>query len=110
MKLPHGDSAQIPPGKLLGYLLSETHSVGRAKAKFFRSLGFNEANVNLLHRGLIRLAQSEDVKESMTTLHGTKYVIEGLLVAPSGRSVHILTVWIVDRGVEQPRFVTAYPA
>ena len=40
MKLPRSLEAIVPERKLTGYLLSETHPVGRAKAKFFRALGF----------------------------------------------------------------------
>jgi hypothetical protein len=45
MKLPNNEYAYIPPAKLLDYLLSETHSVGKSKSKYLRSSGFNEANV-----------------------------------------------------------------
>ncbi|MGH7599609.1 MAG: DUF6883 domain-containing protein [bacterium] len=43
MKLPNREKAYIPPSKLRDYLLSETHVVGRGKAKFFRMFGFKEA-------------------------------------------------------------------
>lgn len=39
MKLPRNREAIVPELKLTDYLLSETHPVGRAKAKFFRALG-----------------------------------------------------------------------
>lgn len=43
MKLENKEYAYIPLAKLLDYLLSETHPVGKSKAKYLRSLGFNEA-------------------------------------------------------------------
>ena len=41
--------------------------------------------------------------------HGWKYVVEGEIETPAGRSVVIRTVWIVDHGQSSPRLVTAYP-
>jgi hypothetical protein len=89
--------------------LSETHAVGRSKARLFRSLGFNENNVSLLKQGLIAIAHSEDVKEVISSPYGVKYIIEGLLQTPVGDSIRIRTIWIIEKGQERPRFVTAYP-
>jgi len=89
--------------------LSETHPIGRSKAKFFRGIGFNEANIAVFEKSLIEMAQTEEVAETVTTRHGTKYVVEGVVTAPSGNRVGLRTVWIVDKGQDTPRFVTAYP-
>jgi hypothetical protein len=110
MQLPNRLQAYIPSQKLSAYLLSETHAIGKAKANFFRALGFNETNVHLLEHGLLTLAHSATVQEVVSTPHGTKYVIAGLLETPSGASPRIRTVWILEIGEENPRFVTAYPA
>ena len=109
MKLPNGANAYITSQKLDRYLLSETHPIGRAKAKFLRGLGFDESTITMLERALIATAQSEEVKETISSVHGTKYVIDGMLQTPSGRLVGVRTVWIIDRGQERPRLVTAYP-
>jgi hypothetical protein len=110
MQLPNRLQAYIPSQKLSAYLLSESHAIGKAKASFFRPLGFNEANVHLLEQGLLTLAHSATVQEVVSSPHGTKYVIEGLLDTPSRASPRIRTVWILEAGEETPRFVTAYPA
>jgi|SRR5208337_1820118 len=109
MKLPNNEKAYIPPAKLIDYLLSETHSVGKAKAKFLRSVGFNEANVQLLKEGLLEIAKTKDVVEVITTPHGVKYVIDGDMATPVGLVIKMRTIWIIDNGQERPRFVTAYP-
>jgi hypothetical protein len=109
MKLPNRENASVPASKLTDYLLSETHSVGRSKAKFLRLLGFDESNVQTLEQGLLAIAQTGDVKEVAPSRHGTKYVIEGGLSAPDGRSAQVQTVWIIDAGQDRPRFVTTYP-
>ena len=48
MKLPRNRDAVILDGKLAAYLLSDTHPVGKAKAKYFRSLGYSIANADQL--------------------------------------------------------------
>jgi hypothetical protein len=68
------------------------------------------SNVHLLEQGLLTLAHSATVQEVVSSPHGTKYVIEGLLDTPSRASPRIRTVWILEAGEETPRFVTAYPA
>jgi len=109
MKLPHREEAYIPSPKLHNYLLSKIHSIGKWKAEFFLSLGFDATNVDELERHLIAIAHSEDVSEVISSAQGTKYVVDGLLQAPDGRSVQMRTVWIIDVGEDRPRFVTAYP-
>jgi len=56
------EKAYISLSKPRDYLLSETHSVGKSKAKLLRSLGFNEMNVNLLKEGLMAIAHLEMLK------------------------------------------------
>jgi len=109
MELPNKEKAYIPLAKLKDYLLSETHSVGKSKAKFLRSLGFNEVNVNLLKEGLIAIAHSGNVKDVVSSSHGVKYVINGQIKVPVGGFIEMRTVWIIDKGQSRPRFVTSYP-
>jgi len=110
MRLPNQDQAYVPPAKLNSYLLSETHTVGKSKAKFFSEFGFAKTNVDMLEHGLLSIAQVEPVKEVLSSSYGMKYIIEGNLKTPSGTVVHVQTVWIIETGDERPRFVTAYPA
>lgn len=109
MQLPNRAKAFVQSGKLTSYLLSETHIVGGAKAKFFRALGFNESNLDVLEAELLKIAKTLPVKEIKETIYGPKHVIIGSIATPTGRSVNILTVWIIDKGKSNPRFVTARP-
>ncbi|MEZ4594297.1 MAG: hypothetical protein R3D55_24615 [Chloroflexota bacterium] len=109
MHLPNRERAFVPAAKLHDYLLSASHSVGRSKAKFFRRFGFDEDSASLLEEGLVSIAQTEEVLTKMTTPFGTKYTIDGALMTPGGLSVNIRTVWIIEKGEAEPRFVTAYP-
>jgi hypothetical protein len=109
VEFPNRENAYIPLPKLKEYLLSETHSVGKSKAKLLRSFGFNETNIGLLMQGLISIAHSGEVKEALSSPHGVKYVIDGSLRTPDKGSIKIRTIWITDKDQVHPRFVTAYP-
>jgi len=110
MSLPNAEGAQVDPKKLKEYLLSETHPIGRSKAKFFRGLGFDESNFGILEEGLIGIAKTEEVLEAEPSPHGIKYVVDGFITTPSGTRIRLRTVWIVEKDQDRPRFVTAYPA
>jgi len=111
MRLPHRDRAVVPERKLTAYLLSLSHPVGGAKARFFRQLGFDESNVDRLRSELIALAQRTNVKATEQTTYGTKYVIDGSLFTPTGKKAAIRSVWIIENAEpNRPRFITAYPA
>jgi len=70
MELPNKFHAYVSISKISDYLLSETHIVGRSKARFFRSFGFDEANVSRFEQGLIHIAQIELVGEITETIYG----------------------------------------
>jgi len=54
-------------------------------------------------------AQGNPVALSEDTAFGTRYVIDGPLVAPNGRQLQVRTVWFIDKDGQTSRFVTAYP-
>jgi len=53
MKLPDVAKAYIAQRKLLDYLLSETHPMGKWKAQFLHWIRFNGSNVGALSQSLI---------------------------------------------------------
>ena len=110
MKLPNREKAYVPRAKLSDYLLSETHPVGRLKSRFFRSVGFNEANMDFLEQQLLSLAHSQEVKGISESPYGRKFIIEGNLQNPVGLQVPVCTVWVLETEDTRPRLVTAYPA
>jgi hypothetical protein len=109
MELPNKSHAYVSINKITDYLLSETHIIGKSKARFFRSFGFDETNVNQFEQGLIHIAQTELVAEITETIYGKKYVIDGELKTPSGDMIYLRTVWIIETGDDIPKLVTAYP-
>lgn len=109
MPLPNSEQAYIPPEKLTGYLLSETHAVGKEKARVFRAHGFTQEEAHMLEQGLLSIARAEEVAEEVVSPHGTKYAVEGTLTTPRGTLISLRTVWITEASDPRPRFVTAYP-
>lgn len=108
-ELPDKDKVYVSLKKLKDYLLSETHSVGKSKAKLLRSFGFNETNVHLLKEGLIALAKTGRLEEAMPSKYGVKYIIDGKLGTPEGRFIEMRTIWIIEKKQKELRFITAYP-
>lgn len=108
-KLSHVDSAYIPEKKIVSYLLSETHDSGRGKANFFRRFGFTTEAWEVLAEALQQHAREHEVTKIEPSPFGTRYVIEGTLSTPSGRTPHVRVVWFIDTGATIPRFATAYP-
>lgn len=110
MKLPGGEHAYVSPAKLHDYILSRSHLHGRAKARWCRALGFDEANAAWLAQALTAVAVQEEVTEVRSSEHGVLDVIEGDLRGSTGRTGRVRTVWVVEPGDERPKLVTAYPA
>ena len=108
MKLPNPEQAVIPREKIEGYLLSPVHSVGRHKAVFFSALGYQAGEWRILADDLraFVLGEAEQIEE---TEFGTKYEVRGEITGPNGRAAAIVTAWIVLRGEDFARFVSAYP-
>jgi PAS domain-containing protein len=107
--LPEVDKAIIEERKLREYLLSPTHSIGRFKAAFFAQLGYTQEDWLRLEEDLRAQHLSREVEEVGASRHGKKYKIEAPLVGPNGKRVELISIWIIRRGEDRPRFVTAYP-
>ncbi len=69
MKLPNAENAIVPSDKLADYLLSQSHLIGRWKARFFLSIGLRETRVDELKDALIDVAKKGQVKSTITTAY-----------------------------------------
>jgi len=108
MKLPNFEKAGVPEAKITEYMLNEAHPSNQGKAAFFLSFGFTLAAWTTLADALLNHAATHEVVSVSATEHGSKYVIEGVLVTPDGRNPDVRTVWIVEAGETVPKLVTAY--
>ena len=95
--------------KISDYLLDPAHPDNGGKAEFFRKLGFRRNEWEALASALRTLAETADVAGSMESPHGRKYAIVGRIESPEGKAATLQTIWIVDKGLDGARFVTAYP-
>lgn len=109
MPIPGAESAFIPPKKLSGYLLDPTHPVGGSKARWFLSHGYETKDPDRLATDLLRVVHDSSEFEKEETRFGVKYVVRGQLETPNGGLANIVTVWIAEIDVSQPRLITAYP-
>jgi hypothetical protein len=109
MKLPNAHLAIVDREKIVDYLLNPAHPDNGGKAKFFLGHGFTAEQWQDFAEALRRLAGSFPVIERVESQHGVKYIVIGRIETASGRSPSLRTVWIVDKGTNKPRLVTAYP-
>ncbi len=109
MKLPNAHLAIVDREKIVDYLLNPAHPDNGGKAKFFLGHGFTAEQWQDFAEALRRLGGSFPVIERVESQHGVKYIVIGRIETASGRSPSLHTVWIVDKGNENPRLVTAYP-
>jgi hypothetical protein len=64
MKMPNKENAVVAESKLKSYLLSETHSVGKSKAKFFIEAGFGRDTLEVLEHSLMVIANPKRLPRS----------------------------------------------
>jgi hypothetical protein len=108
MNLPNAENVEIAREKLTDYLLNPLHPDGASKA-FYLAMGFTVERWEVLANALRVIAVAYPVERVSNSPHGTKYVVDGVLKTPCGKTPAVRTVWIIDHGAETPRLVTAYP-
>ena len=109
LKLPNAHLAIVEREKVVEYLLNPAHPDNGGKAPFFMALGFRPDDWEVFADALRRMASNSSVSRNMETVHGRKYIVDGAIETPVGKTPVVRTVWIIDRGVDTPRLVTAYP-
>lgn len=107
MRLPFLESAVVEERKITSYLLSDENSEG--KSAFFAAFGFTPERWELLRDALLEHAATHEVYLRVNSQYGAKYIIEGALQTPIGRTPQVRSVWILENGLSAPRLVTAYP-
>ena len=109
VRLPNAEKAVVEPDKIADYLLNAAHPDNGGKAAFFESLGFRRVEPELLAKAFQNLARQAEVARATVSPHGLKYVIVGEIESPIGKAARVQTIWIVDKGSDLARLVTAYP-
>jgi Domain of unknown function (DUF6883) len=109
MKLPNASNAIVSREKTADYLLNPAHPDNGGKAEFFTRLGFNREQWEMLAAAMKNLAATGEVTNTTESSHGKKYVIVGRIQSPDGQTPVVQAIWIVDKGLDTARLVTAYP-
>lgn len=108
-KVPGYEQAVVPESKITEYLLSLSHPKGRSKAQFFIQFGFTPDDWQQLADALLQHAADNAVASTEDTPFGTKYIVDGGLRTPDGRTPMIRAVWFLEYGQKVPRLATAHP-
>ena len=83
--LPNVTQAVIEEEKVREYLLSDSHPVGRFKAVFFRSLGFDREAWEVLRDALLAHAKEHQPVPGEKDRYGQRFEVRGILSGPSDR-------------------------
>ena len=108
MNLPFLDHLRVDEPKVVGYLLSQANSQG--KAGFFLGFGFRPDVWSDLADALKTQARSNPVVAKVASPYGTRYSVDGEVVTPSGRRPRVRSVWIHEHDSNELRLITAHPA
>jgi hypothetical protein len=109
MKLPNAPVAVVEPGKIRDYLLNPAHPDNGGKAEYFLAAGFSKDEWQIFADALLELVETAEVAKKVESRHGIKYVVDGKLKTPEGKLCELRTIWIIDKGEQTTRLVTAYP-
>lgn len=71
--------------------------------------GFSATAWRILADALLRHAAENEVAKTEESPFGTRYIIQGIIHAPDGRTPEIRSVWFIETSEDFARFVTAYP-
>jgi uncharacterized protein DUF6883 len=86
MTLPNAHLAVVDQRKVVDYLLNAAHPDNGGKAKFFEALGYSGANPSSLVGALKNIAVAGKVVERSESVHGEKYVVDGMLMSHTEQS------------------------
>jgi len=109
MRLPNAQNAEVDGDKIVNYLLNSAHPDNGGKFQFFTQLGFSREHPEVMANALKAVAVDNEVANTTESPHGQKYVMVGPIQSPSGKTPLVQTIWILDKGSETARLVTAYP-
>lgn len=108
MNVPNGDRAIVAKEKLTAYLLNASHKRGGPKARLLLSLGYSPDAPAALESDL-RAHLSFEVARTSENAFGVVYEVEGPIRTPGGKTVRFCSIWQIDAGTSEPRFITMYP-
>ena len=109
MPLPNKENSNVEDKKIKGYLLNLEHKDGGPKANFFFRFGFSLEDIEPFRTSLLNHAINREVETLTEDEYGETYTLVCEIETPDSRNPCIKSVWIINKGEERPRLVTAYP-
>ena len=109
MLIPHAENAVVDIKKLCDYCLNPEHSVGKHKARLFRSLlGMTAENAIELRQILLSVVKTHEVKLGRRDKFGQRYTLDFTLEWHN-RSAIIRSAWIIETHSIIPKLTSCYP-
>ena len=109
MKLPELYQIIIPKKKIIDYLLSLSHTIGKHKARYFYKVGFSVENREQFSDAIIEIVRDINISKQFQNNYGTIFIIEGEMKTPSNTKIKVRTVWIVLTNQNIATLITVYP-
>ena len=108
-RLPNAEKAAIDSEKLHDYIPSFATSSGTLQSSFLPKAGVFHRKLESLRITSERADPFPRCSRIDESRYGQKFIVEGIMVSPTGKKVQIITVWVILKGESIPRFITAYP-
>lgn len=106
--LPFAEKAFIDDQKLANYCLSETHTVGKHKARVFKSaLGITAVDYPFLRETILTAVLMNEAQLNGSNQQGTLYSVDFRMTYENQTAI-VRTAWIVRYGESFPRLVSCY--
>jgi hypothetical protein len=108
LRLPGGEAALIDQRKVVEYLLSPVHPIGRHKARvFLRALGLSADEAEVLIAALREAARGADAELTSEDGFGRRYQID-FQVRHGGKTALVRSAWLSPGDGKAPVFLTAF--
>jgi uncharacterized protein DUF6883 len=105
MKLPA--ETLIARRKVVDYLL--LHRPEDDKSAFLARAGYTLATAEQLLAALRTELLPLEARVLESGEYGTKYEIRGKLTGPNGRTLRVVSIWMIEEAGDKAKFVTLYP-
>lgn len=108
MQLPNAEKAFVDDQKLIDYCLSDSHPIGKHKAKVFKSaLNYGLENFTELKNAILAGVNTERATLTHSNQYGNYYVLD-LWIMNHPKQARVRTSWIVKRDEDFPRLTSCY--
>jgi hypothetical protein len=105
MQLPQ--DAVISPKKLTDYLLRARDD--HDKSGFLAVAGYTSEHAARLELDIRTQLLPVSATPAGKNPYGEKFIIRGNLTGPNGRSLRVLSVWMLEKATGLTKFITLYP-